>query len=80
MLVLTRKLGQRVVIGENVQVTVLKVSRNRVRLGISGPPEVSIHREELSRAMAERRAAADRGAAVPLRSASPPHPVVGCGR
>jgi len=48
MLVLTRKIGQRIIIGQNVEVAVLKVLGNRVKLGISGPPDVSIHREEVS--------------------------------
>lgn len=47
MLVLTRKKGQRVVIGEKIEVTVLEVRGNRVRLGFEGPPEVPIHRHEL---------------------------------
>jgi carbon storage regulator len=52
MLVLTRKIGERVVIGGDVCVTVLKTHGNRVRLGITGPPEVTIHREELARIIA----------------------------
>lgn len=47
MLVLQRKCGERVVIDRNIQVTVLAIHGNRVKLGICGPPEVSILREEL---------------------------------
>lgn len=47
MLVLTRKVGQRVLIGENVAVTIVRVSQGTVRLGIEAPPETPIVREEL---------------------------------
>jgi carbon storage regulator len=47
MLVLSRKTGEQLLIGRNVLVTVLKVQGNRVKLGVSGPPEVPIMREEL---------------------------------
>jgi carbon storage regulator len=47
MLVLTRKVGQRVLIGENVAITVVRVSQGTVRLGIEAPPETPIVREEL---------------------------------
>ena len=47
MLVLTRKLGEAVNIGEDVTVTVLEVRGNQVRLGIQAPLNVIIHRKEL---------------------------------
>ena len=47
MLVLSRKKGERIVIGENITVTVLEVSGDRVRLGFEGPREVPVHREEV---------------------------------
>lgn len=47
MLVLTRKPGQRVRIGDDIEVTLLEVSGDRVRLGFSAPPEVAIHRQEV---------------------------------
>ena len=49
MLVLSRKSGERIVIGHNVTVTVLEVRGSRVKLGLAGPIDVSIHREELER-------------------------------
>jgi carbon storage regulator CsrA len=60
MLVLTRKLGQQLVIGDNVVVTVLSVRNGQVRLGIEAPRSVSIRREELEAlpAMAAREAEA----------------------
>jgi carbon storage regulator len=51
MLVLTRKRGERVLIGEEVEITVLEIRGNRVHLGFRGPAEVPIHREELHRKM-----------------------------
>ncbi len=48
MLVLTRKLQQEIVIGDNIRVTVLEINGNRIRLGLAAPPDVSIHRAELA--------------------------------
>jgi carbon storage regulator len=47
MLVLSRKLGQRIVIGDGITVTVLKVQGHQIRLGIEAPKEIPIKREEL---------------------------------
>ncbi len=47
MLVLTRKPGQRLMIGDNIVVTVLSVHGGQVRIGIEAPRSVSIRREEL---------------------------------
>jgi carbon storage regulator len=47
MLVLTRKPGQRIRIGDEIEVTLLEVSGDRLRLGFLAPPEVSIHRQEV---------------------------------
>ncbi len=52
MLILSRKLGEKIVVpGCNLTVAVLGIHGNRVRLGISAPPELAIHREELLRAI-----------------------------
>ena len=48
MLVLTRKLGERISIGQDVEIVVLRVSGNRVRLGIAAPPHVPIRRDDAS--------------------------------
>jgi carbon storage regulator len=48
MLVLSRRVGERVVIGETIVLTVVEVDSRRVRLGIEAPPDVPIWREELS--------------------------------
>ena len=47
MLVLTRKRGEEIVIGDNIRLTVVAVSGNQVRLGVTAPPDVSVRREEL---------------------------------
>jgi carbon storage regulator len=47
MLVLSRRLGETLIIGDDVKVTVLGISGNQVRLGIAAPKEVSVHREEI---------------------------------
>lgn len=47
MLVLSRRLGETIVIGDNIRLTVLSVSGGQVRLGIAAPKEVSVHREEI---------------------------------
>lgn len=47
MLILTRRPGETVLIGDNIEVTVLEVHNNQIRLGIMAPGEVPILREEL---------------------------------
>ena len=47
MLILTRRVGETVMIGDEVSVTVLNVKGNQVRLGINAPRDVSVHREEI---------------------------------
>jgi carbon storage regulator len=47
MLILTRRVGETVVIGDNVDVTVLGVKGNQVRLGVKAPRDVTVHREEI---------------------------------
>ena len=49
MLVLSRKLGESIVIGNGITVTVVEVHGDRVRLGFTAPADVPIHREELQR-------------------------------
>ena len=48
MLVLSRKLGERIVIGDSIVLTVVKIDRNQIRLGIEAPANVAIFREEIS--------------------------------
>lgn len=47
MLILTRRVGETLVIGDDVTVTVLGVKGNQVRIGVEAPKNVSVHREEI---------------------------------
>ena len=47
MLILTRRVGETLMIGDDVTVTVLGVKGNQVRVGVSAPKDVSVHREEI---------------------------------
>lgn len=47
MLILTRRIGETLVVGDEVTVTVLGVKGNQVRLGVNAPKEVAVHREEI---------------------------------
>jgi len=61
VLVLTRKLGESIVIGNNVRVTVLEMQGKQIRLGIEAPTEVPVHRGEVyERIEAENRLAAEK--------------------
>ncbi|MCW8092863.1 carbon storage regulator CsrA [Alteromonas sp. ASW11-130] len=47
MLILTRRVGETLMVGDDVTVTVLGVKGNQVRIGVNAPKEVSVHREEI---------------------------------
>ncbi|MCK4302466.1 MAG: carbon storage regulator CsrA [candidate division Zixibacteria bacterium] len=62
MLVLTRKLGESITIGDDIRVSILGVQGRQVRLGIAAPADVAVHREEIySRVQDENRRAAGSG-------------------
>lgn len=47
MLLLTRKAGQKIIIGDDIEITVLEVRGRHVKLGINAPKDISVHREEI---------------------------------
>lgn len=47
MLILTRKIGEKLLIGDNVEITVLNTRGGQVKLGVNAPKDVSVHREEI---------------------------------
>ena len=55
MLILTRRIGEKLIIGENVTVTVLGVKGNQVRIGIDAPRDVQVDREEIHQRILKER-------------------------
>ena len=47
MLILTRKLGESIIIGENVRLSVVEINKNNVKIGINAPKDITIYREEV---------------------------------
>jgi carbon storage regulator len=78
VLVLTRKTGESIVIGNDVVVTVLEVRSDQVRIGIAAPRSVQVHREEVYRQVERENAAAvasaDRARALLQRGGPRPKP------
>ena len=72
MLILTRRVGEKLVIGENVTVAVLGVKGNQIRIGIDAPRDVAVNREEIyQRILKEQEAlSADDQARNPVRTLS----------
>ena len=57
MLVLTRKSGQGVVIGDDIRISIVSIDGDRVRVGIDAPKEISVHREEVILRLSENQQA-----------------------
>jgi carbon storage regulator len=62
MLVLTRKTNQSIMIGDDIEVSVLAVSRDKIRLGITAPREVPVFRKEVYLSIKEEQVGVDAGA------------------
>jgi carbon storage regulator len=60
MLVLTRKLGEAIVIDRSIRITILSVKGDRVRVGVEAPPEVRVDRDEVRRRIEEEELVASR--------------------
>jgi len=71
MLILTRRVGETVMIGDDVTITVLGVKGNQVRVGINAPKSVAVHREEIYERI-KREHAAESGEPPQAGFASPP--------
>jgi len=61
MLILTRRVGETLMIGDEVTVTVLGVKGNQVRIGVNAPRDVAVHREEIYERIKREQAAGIQG-------------------
>jgi len=59
MLILTRRVGETLMVGDDVTVTVLGVKGNQVRIGVNAPKDVSVHREEIYQRIQREKSAGD---------------------
>ena len=72
MLILTRRVGETLMIGDEVTVTVLGVKGNQVRIGVNAPKEVAVHREEIyERIKRERQGGETEESAEPVVAGAP---------
>ncbi|USF88205.1 carbon storage regulator CsrA [Candidatus Endoriftia persephonae] len=62
MLILTRRVGETLMIGDEVTVTVLGVKGNQVRIGVNAPRDISVHREEIYERIKREQAGGAEGA------------------
>ena len=60
MLILTRRVGESLMIGDDVNVTVLGIKGNQVRIGVNAPKEVAVHREEIYQRIQEENESSDK--------------------
>ena len=70
MLILTRRVGETLMIGDEVTVTVLGVKGNQVRIGVNAPRDVAVHREEIYERIKREQAEAGQGVGLMSSHAS----------
>ncbi len=72
MLILTRRISESVIIGDDVKITVLGVKGSQVRLGIDAPKEISVHREEIYERIKNEASSGGGGSQSSEGSSEPP--------
>lgn len=74
MLILTRRVGETLMVGDDVSITVLGVKGNQVRIGVNAPREIAVHREEIyNRIQQEKEGGqpAEASAEIPAEESAP---------
>jgi len=67
MLILTRRVGESILIGDDITITALSVTGGQIRIGIAAPKHVAVHREEIYRRIQAQQGQDDAGAAMQTR-------------